>query len=76
MKVGLSTLYLFELPFADMLKELKTIEADIVEIVDDGRHSLDETRVEQLKKIIRKKGFATSVHAPFLDVNIALPSET
>jgi sugar phosphate isomerase/epimerase len=76
MKVGLSTLYLFELPFTDVLKELETIDADTVEIVDDGRHSLDETRVGQLNKIIRKKGFATSVHAPFIDVNIALPSET
>ena len=75
MKVGLSTLYCFEMPFEDVLKELETVEAETVEIVDDGRHSLDEARVEQLKKIIKKKGFATSVHAPFIDVNIALPSE-
>jgi len=76
LKIGLSTLYCFEIPFADMLKELETIDAENVEIVDDGRHALDETRVKSLKKIIKKRGFTTSVHAPFIDVNIALPSET
>lgn len=75
MKIGLSTLYCFELPFADMLKELETVDAENVEIVDDGRHALDETRVESLKKIIKKRGFTTSVHAPFIDVNIALHSK-
>ena len=59
-----------------MLKELETVDAENVEIVDDGRHALDETRVKSLKKIIKKRGFTTSVHAPFIDVNIALPSET
>ncbi len=75
MKIGLSTLYCFELPFADMLKELETVDTENVEIVDDGRHALDETRVEYLKKIIKKRGFTTSVHAPFIDVNIALHSK-
>ena len=58
-----------------MLKELETVDAEKIEIVDDGRHTLDETRVESLKKIIKKRGFATSVHAPFIDVNIALHSK-
>jgi sugar phosphate isomerase/epimerase len=58
-----------------MLKELETVDAENVEIVDDGRHALDETRVESLKKIIKKRGFTTSVHAPFIDVNIALHSK-
>ena len=75
MKVGLSTLYLFELPFEDMLREVETIDADSVEIVDDGRHSLDGARVKQIKQVIKRKGLATSVHAPFIDVNIALPNE-
>ena len=75
MKIGLSTLYCYELPFADMLKELETVDVENVEIVDDGPHALDKTRVESLKNIIKERGFTTSVHAPFIDVNIALHSK-
>jgi sugar phosphate isomerase/epimerase len=73
MKIGLSTLYCFGQPFSDVLRELETIEVANVEIVDDRYHALDETRVKALKKIIKDRGFATSVHAPFIDINIASP---
>ena len=75
MKVGLSTLYCFGQPFSAVLRELETVDVENVEIVDDGHHALDETRVEALKKIINERGFATSVHAPFIDINIASPSK-
>jgi sugar phosphate isomerase/epimerase len=73
MKIGLSTLYCFGQPFSAVLEELETVEVANVEIVDDRYHALDKTRVEALKRIIKEKGFKTSVHAPFIEINIASP---
>jgi sugar phosphate isomerase/epimerase len=76
LKVGLSTLYCLGQPFTVLLRELETVDVESIEVMDDGHHALDETRVEALKKIIEKRGFATSVHAPFVDINIASPSKS
>ena len=75
MKVGLSTLYCLGQPFAVLLRQLETVDAENIEFIDDGNHAFNETRVEALKKIIKEKGFTSSVHAPFIDINIASPSK-
>lgn len=75
MKVGLSTLYCLGQPFSVLLRQLETVDMENIEFIDDRNHTFDEARVESLKKIVKEKGFATSVHAPFIDINIASPSK-
>lgn len=71
MKIGLSTLFCFEQPFTTMLKYLETIDVENIELIDDGQHAFNESRIKTLKETVKKRGFETSVHAPFMDVNIA-----
>jgi sugar phosphate isomerase/epimerase len=71
MKVGLSMLFCLGYPFSYLLEQLKKIDVENVELVDDGLHALDRRRVRAIKKIAEKKGFKVTVHAPFADINIA-----
>jgi sugar phosphate isomerase/epimerase len=57
-----------------MSKELTEIQAEYVEVVDDGFHTLNKQRVATLYDIGVSKGLKYSVHAPFADVNISSPS--
>jgi sugar phosphate isomerase/epimerase len=75
LKVGLSTLYCLGQPFTVLLRQLEIVDVEGIEVVDEGHHTLDETRVRALKEILEERGFTTSVHAPFVDVNIASPSK-
>jgi sugar phosphate isomerase/epimerase len=58
-----------------MSKRLREIQAEYVEIVDDGFHALNKQRVQTLNDIGVSKGLKYSVHAPFADVNISSPSK-
>jgi sugar phosphate isomerase/epimerase len=58
-----------------MSKKLTEIQAEYVEIVDDGFHTLNKQRVATLNDIGVSKGLKYSVHAPFADVNISSPSK-
>jgi sugar phosphate isomerase/epimerase len=58
-----------------MCRQLTEIQAEYVEIVDDGFHALNKQRVSTLNDIGLSKGLKYSVHAPFADVNISSPSK-
>jgi sugar phosphate isomerase/epimerase len=57
-----------------MTRRLISVQAEHVEIVDDGSHTLNMRRVAALNDIGVSQGLKYSVHAPFADVNISSPS--
>lgn len=57
-----------------MTRRLINVQAEHVEIVDDGSHTLNKRRVAALNDIGVSQGLKYSVHAPFADVNISSPS--
>ena len=57
--------------FRQVLRTLKRSRVKNWEIFDDGNHSLDETRVNQLAKISRSREASYSVHGPICDLNLA-----
>ena len=72
-KVGVSMLYCLGESFNRMIKRLGTIGTQYVEILDDGTHELDKTRVLALKQAAKSYSLKYSLHAPFADINIASP---
>ena len=72
-KVGLSMLYCLGEPFNRMVKRLGTLGTQYVEILDDGTHDLNKTRIAKLKETAKSYDLEYSLHAPFADVNIASP---
>jgi sugar phosphate isomerase/epimerase len=70
-----SSLYCLGESFRKMSKRLMKIQAEYVEIVDDGFHALNKQRVATLNDIGVSNGLKYSVHAPFADVNISSPSK-
>jgi sugar phosphate isomerase/epimerase len=73
-KLGLSMLYCLSEPFHEMTGRLGRAQAEYVEIVDDGFHSLNKKRVAVLRDIGISHSLRYSVHAPFADINISSPS--
>jgi len=73
-KIGLSMLYCLSAPFSDLVKNLRIVDVPYVEILDEGLHRLNAKRVEIVRKIARSKGFELTLHAPFVDMNIASPN--
>lgn len=71
MNVGLSMLFCLGEPFSSMLKRLEEVDVDCVEVVDESEHALNGKRVQALRRIARDKGLEYTVHAPFVDINIA-----
>lgn len=74
-KVGVSMLYCLGEPFNRMVKRLGTVDTRYVEVIDDGKHELDKKRVATLKEAAKSYDLEYSLHAPFADINIALPSK-
>lgn len=71
MNIGLSMLFCLGEPFQAMLKRLEEVDVDCVEIVDESEHALNSKRVQALKRVATQTGLEFSVHAPFVDINIA-----
>jgi len=74
-KIGVSMLYCLSEPFSKMLKRLAKVDVQLVEVVDEGLHELNKTRVAKLNAIAKSKRIRYTVHAPFADINIASPSK-
>lgn len=72
-KVGVSMLYCLGEPYNRMVKRLGNMDTKYIEILDDGTHDLNKSRIVQLKKAAKSFGLTYSLHAPFADVNIASP---
>lgn len=74
-EIGVSMLYTLGSTFHEMARQLATVDASLVEIVDDGFHVLSKKRVRILGEIAHSYGISYTVHAPFADINIASPSK-
>jgi len=71
MNIGLSMLFCLGEPFPSLLKRLEKVDVNCVELVDESQHSLNSKRVKTLRHIANSKGLDFTVHAPFVDINIA-----
>jgi sugar phosphate isomerase/epimerase len=72
-KVAVSMLYCLGEPFNRMVKRLGTMNTRYIEILDDGTHDLNKTRIAMLKEAAKTHNLEYSLHAPFADINIASP---
>jgi len=61
-------------PFSSLVKNLRMVNVPYVEILDEGLHRLDARRLEAIRKIVQSKGLELTLHAPFVDMNIASPN--
>jgi len=71
MNIGLSMLFCLGEPFPSLLKRLNEVDVNCAELMDEGEHALNGNRVKALKRIANLKGLDFTVHAPFVDINIA-----
>jgi sugar phosphate isomerase/epimerase len=74
-KIGLSMLYTLSEPFSTMIKHLAAVKTSYIEIVDEGVHTLNKTRVQTLNEAAKSYGLTYTLHSPFADINIASPSK-
>jgi len=61
-------------PFSSVLRHLTEFDVNYVELVDESQHALNRKRVNVLKRVARENGLEFTVHAPFVDINIASPN--
>lgn len=73
-KIGLSMLFCLGAPFSTLVKNLRMVNVSYVEIPDEGLHRLNARRLETIRKIVQSKGLELTLHAPFVDMNIASPN--
>lgn len=73
-EIGLSTLYKLGESLISVLKDVLSYDVGVIEVVDEGVHSLNKQRVSKLLEIAKCYDVSFSVHAPFADINIASPS--
>jgi len=71
MNIGLSMLFCLGEPFPSLLKRLNEVDVNCVELIDESQHALNSKRVKALKNLANSKGLDFTVHAPFVDINIA-----
>ena len=74
-EVGMSMLYCLGEPFEKMAEKIPEPKTEYIEIVDDGLHVLDKQRVAVLNNIGKSHRLKYTVHAPFVGINIAIPSK-
>ncbi len=75
-KIGVSMLYTLGKSFSNMVQSIATLGTSYVEIIDDGFHALNKSRVQTLKQVAKSQDLKYTLHAPFADINIASPSKT
>jgi sugar phosphate isomerase/epimerase len=73
-EIGLSMLYCLGGPFETMAEQIPKTKTIYIELVDDGLHALDKKKVAALNSIKQSYDKKYTVHAPFVGINIALPS--
>ena len=66
-----STLFCLQKPLEEAVPDLLAAGTKCIEIVDDGPHALTRSRVEKLRELQSSHDLKYSLHAPFVDVNIA-----
>lgn len=73
-EIGLSMLYCLGEPFGRMAEQILKVRTTCIELVDDGLHALDKKNVATLNNIRQSYDKKYAIHAPFVGINIALPS--
>ncbi|RJS85412.1 sugar phosphate isomerase/epimerase [Candidatus Bathyarchaeota archaeon] len=71
LEIGFSMLYCLSHSFSKALSILEEARFKNVEIVDEGLHSLNEERVDAIRKIAYDRDLEISIHSPFINVDIA-----
>ena len=73
MKIGISSLFIAEKPFEELLAKITSYGAECRcwEIVDEYRRKIDQRQIALLKDLKESYGLEYTVHAPFSDLNIA-----
>jgi len=61
-------------PFSSLVKNLRKVDVSYVEILDEGLHRLNAKRLEAIREVAKEKSFELTLHAPFVDMNIASPN--
>jgi len=74
MDVGLSMLFCLGEPFSSLVKRLGKVSTRQVELVDEGLHALNRRRVNAIRRVAQSIGLELTLHAPWVDVNIASSS--
>lgn len=72
---GISMLHCLSEPFKKMTSKLESIDIKLIEIIDDGFHTLNKRRISILSDIGKSNKLKFTVHSPFADINIASPSK-
>ena len=78
MRPGISLLFALGRPLREALSVLpKLVElgAEVVELVDEGLHSLNMRRLRLVRKALSEHELEVAIHAPFVDLNIGSPHE-
>ncbi len=73
-QIGLSMLFCLGEPFPTLIERLQKVTTSQVEVLDEGLHALNGRRVEALRKVAKSRSTEFTVHAPFVDINIASPN--
>ncbi|MCX8205066.1 MAG: sugar phosphate isomerase/epimerase [Candidatus Nezhaarchaeota archaeon] len=73
LKIGVSSLFAISRGFSFLLRRLepRVNELDALEVIDEGATRLSEARLRKLSDLARTIGIELSLHAPFIDINIA-----
>ncbi len=75
MRLAVSTLFCLQKPLEEALTDILLSGSKLVELTDDGLHTLDRPRVERLLELRSSYDLRYSLHAPFSTMNIAAPDE-
>lgn len=67
-------LHLLSKPLDSALEIVKKYPSKLIEVVDDGPHTITDVIVATLEDLKGTHGFEYAAHAPFTDVNLASPN--
>lgn len=75
-EIGLSMLYYLNQPFTSVLNILGKLNVKHIELVDEGLHTLNKTRIKKLNQLAKIHNLDFVIHAPWAGVNVATPNST
>lgn len=73
-EIGLSMLFCLSKPFSFLIKRLREVDVQHVELLDEGLHTLNSRRIKALRRVAQSFDLELTLHAPFADINIASPT--
>ncbi|HOM95576.1 MAG TPA: sugar phosphate isomerase/epimerase [Methanofastidiosum sp.] len=70
-KLGFSSLAFYEVPLENALIWGEDAKFNLLEIVAENNHAIDEETMPKVKDILSSYSFEYTVHSPFSDINIS-----